>query len=144
MSRSLNKFMGIGNLCKDPDVRNINNESKVANFTIACNESYNDKSGQKVDKTEFVRIVMWRGLADIAEKYLRKGSLVYVEGKLATRSYEDENGVKKYTTEVVANNMQMLGGKNAEPGTSGQGDSEAQGSPRETAPSQDDSEWLPF
>jgi single-strand DNA-binding protein len=107
---SLNKVMLIGNLGKDPEVRAIPSGVKVANFSIATTESYNDKNtGQKVDKTEWHNIVMWRGLAEVAEKYLRKGSQVYVEGRLQTRSWDDQNGQKRYTTEVVADNMVMLG-----------------------------------
>lgn len=108
---SLNKVMIIGNLGKDPEVRTIPNGTKVVNFSMATTERFTDKSGQKVDKTEWHRIVMWRGLADIAEKYLRKGSNVYIEGKLETRSWDDKHGEKRYTTEIVATNMQMLGGK---------------------------------
>jgi single-strand DNA-binding protein len=114
MSGSLNKVMIIGNLGKDPEVRTIPTGAKVANFSIATNESYTDKNGQSVDRTEWHRIVMWRGLADIAERYLRKGSTVFVEGKLATRSWDDQNGQKRYTTEIVASQMQMLGARQGE------------------------------
>ncbi|HLP42335.1 MAG TPA: single-stranded DNA-binding protein [Fibrobacteria bacterium] len=106
---SLNKATLIGNLGKDPEVRAIPSGAKVANFSIATTESYTDKNGQKVDKTEWHNIVMWRGLAEVAEKYLRKGSQVYVEGRLQTRSWDDQNGQKRYTTEIVADNMVMLG-----------------------------------
>jgi len=107
---SLNKVMLIGNLGKDPEVRAIPSGAKVANFSIATTESYMDKNtNQKVEKTEWHNIVMWRGLAEVAEKYLRKGSQVYIEGRLQTRSWDDQNGQKKYTTEVVADQMQMLG-----------------------------------
>lgn len=109
---SLNKVILIGNLGKDPEVRSTPSGSKVANFSIATSERYKDKSGQQVDKTEWHRIVMWRGLAEVAEKYLKKGSTICIEGKLTTRSWDDSNGQKKYMTEIVADNMQMLGGKN--------------------------------
>lgn len=108
---SLNKVQIIGALGRDPEVRIIPSGAKCANFNVATNESYTDKSGQKVDKTEWHRCVLWRGLADIAERYLRKGSQVYIEGKLNTRSWDDQNGNKRYSTEIVADNMQMLGGK---------------------------------
>lgn len=109
---SLNKATLIGNLGKDPEVRAIPSGAKVANFSIATTESYMDKnSGQKVEKTEWHNIVMWRGLAEVAEKYLRKGSQIYVEGRLQTRSWDDQNGQKRYTTEIVADNMVMLGGR---------------------------------
>ena len=115
---SLNKVMLIGNLGKDPEVRAIPSGVKVANFSIATSESYTNKEGQKVDKTEWHNIVMWRGLAEVAEKYLKKGSQVFVEGRLQTRSWDDQNGNKRYTTEVVADNMVMLG----RPRDSGGGD----------------------
>jgi len=108
---SLNKVMLIGNLGKDPEVRAIPSGVKVANFSIATTESYTDKnSGQKVEKTEWHNIVMWRGLAEIAEKYLKKGKQIFVEGRLQTRSWDDQTGQKKYMTEIVADNMVMLGG----------------------------------
>jgi single-strand DNA-binding protein len=108
---SLNKVMLIGNLGKDPEVRAIPSGVKVANFSIATTESYLDKnSGQKVEKTEWHNIVMWRGLAEIAEKYLKKGKQIFVEGRLQTRSWDDQSGQKKYMTEIVADNMVMLGG----------------------------------
>jgi single-strand DNA-binding protein len=106
---SLNKATLIGNLGKDPEVRAIPSGAKVANFSIATTESYTGKDGQKVDKTEWHNIVMWRGLAEVAEKYLKKGSQVYVEGRLQTRSWDDQNGQKRYTTEIIADNMVMLG-----------------------------------
>jgi len=114
MSGSLNKVMLIGNLGKDPEIRTIPNGTKVANFSVATNENYTDKNGNRVDKTEWHRIVMWRGLAEIAEKYLKKGSTAYFEGKLSTRSWGDGNGQKKYSTEIVVDNMQMLGGRQSE------------------------------
>lgn len=118
---SLNKVQLIGNLGKDPEVRAIPSGAKVANFSIATTESYNDKNtGQKVEKTEWHNIVMWRGLAEVAEKYLRKGTQVYVEGRLQTRSWDDQNGQKKYMTEVVVDNMVMLG----RPGASRDGGSQ--------------------
>ena len=106
---SLNKATLIGNLGKDPEVRAIPSGAKVANFSIATTDSYTGKDGNKVDKTEWHNIVMWRGLAEVAEKYLRKGSQVYIEGRLQTRSWDDQNGQKRYTTEIVADNMVMLG-----------------------------------
>ena len=125
---SLNKVMLIGNLGKDPEVRAIPSGAKVANFSIATTESYMDKNtNQKVEKTEWHNIVMWRGLAEIAEKYLRKGSQIYVEGRLQTRSWDDQNGQKRYMTEVLIDQMVLLGGKGgqsqaqgAAPATSGQ------------------------
>src|SRR5687767_6067224 len=107
----VNKVILVGRLGKDPEVRNLDNGATVANFTIATSESYKDKTtGEKKEVTEWHNIVLWRGLAEISQKYLHKGDLVYIEGKLRTRSWEKE-GVTRYTTEVVADNMTMLSTK---------------------------------
>ena len=107
----VNKVILIGRLGKDPEVRNLENGASVANFSIATTESYKDRTtGEKKEITEWHNIVLWRGLAEIAQKYLHKGDLVYIEGKLRTRSWEKE-GVTRYTTEVVGDNMTMLGTK---------------------------------
>ena len=110
MTGSVNKVILIGNLGKDPDVRHLENGATVANFPIATSENYKDrKTGEKVSQTEWHNIVVWRGLADITERYLKKGDKVYIEGKLRTRSWQDQDGNTKYTTEVVADNLTMLG-----------------------------------
>ena len=110
MSGSINKVILIGNLGKDPEVRHLENGASVANLPIATSETYKDrKSGEKVTQTEWHNIVLWRGLADIAEKYLNKGDKIYIEGKLRTRSWQDQEGNNRYTTEVVADNLTMLG-----------------------------------
>ncbi len=111
---SLNKFIGIGNLTRDPEVRYMPNGDAVANFSIAINENWKDKNGVKQEKTEFVNIVMYRKLAEIAGEYLKKGRPVYVEGKLQTRKWQDKDGNDKYTTEIIADQMQMLGSKDGE------------------------------
>ena len=109
---SLNKWSGIGNCCSDPEARALPSGSYVVNLTIACNSSYKDKqTGQKVGNTEFVRIVFFNRLAEIAGEYLKKGSQVYIEGKLQTRKWQDQNGQDRYTTEIVANEMQFLGSR---------------------------------
>lgn len=108
---SLNKFIGMGNLTRDPEVRYMPNGEAVANFSIAINESRKDKAGVKQEKVEFVNIVMYRKLAEIAGKYLKKGSPVYVEGRLQTRKWQTKEGQDRYTTEIVSDQMQMLGGK---------------------------------
>ena len=106
---SLNKVQLIGYLGKDPDVRETNGGQVVANFSVAMDESYKNKDGEKVEKTEWANIVIWGPLADIAEKYLHKGDRVYLEGKLQTRKYEDtKSSTTKYVTEVVVFNMVML------------------------------------
>lgn len=107
----VNKTIHIGNLGKDPEVRHLDNGGVVANFSIAISEKYKDRnSGETIENTEWVNIVLWKGLAEIAEKYLKKGSQVYIEGKLKTRSWE-KDGITRYTTEVVGDKMTMLGGK---------------------------------
>lgn len=110
----VNKVILVGNLGKDPEVRHLEGGVAVASFTLATSEKYTNKSGERVSQTEWHNVVLWRGLADIAEKYLRKGSQVYIEGKIRTRSWDDQAGVKKYTTEIIADNMTMLGGANKE------------------------------
>ena len=105
----MNKVILIGNLGADPEVRYTPDGAPVANFNLATSESWNDRtSGEKQERTEWHRLVVWRKLAEIAGQYLKKGSKIYVEGKLQTRSWEDQSGQKRYTTEVVVNDMQML------------------------------------
>lgn len=143
----VNKVILVGRLGKDPEVRNLENGASVANFTLATSESYKDKTtGEKKEITEWHNIVLWRGLAEIAAKYLHKGDMIYVEGRLRTRSWEKE-GVTRYTTEVVGDNMTMLStrrdsGTTAEhrPATPGQSNS-AQAESKSTSDSSDD---LPF
>jgi single-strand DNA-binding protein len=105
----VNKVILVGNLGKDPEVRTLESGAKVASFSLATSETYKNKSGEKVEHTEWHNIVMWRGLADIVEKYVKKGDMIYVEGRLRTRSYEQE-GVKKFFTEIQGDNMTMMGG----------------------------------
>ncbi len=107
----VNKVILIGNLGKDPEVRTLESGAKVANFSLATTESYRNKNGEKVDVTEWHNIVLWRGLADVADNYLKKGNQVYVEGKIRTRSWDDKDGNKRYTTEILGDNMTMLGGR---------------------------------
>lgn len=107
----VNKVILVGRLGKDPEVRNLENGATVANFTMATSESYKDKTtGEKKEITEWHNIALWRGLAEIAAKYLHKGDMIYVEGKLRTRSWEKE-GVTRYTTEIIGDNMTMLSTK---------------------------------
>lgn len=107
----VNKAILIGNLGKDPEVRTLESGVKVARFSIATTESFKNKNGEKVDQTEWHYIVLWRGLAEVAEKYLKKGNQIYLEGRIRTRSWDDKDGNKRYTTEIVGDNMTMLGGK---------------------------------
>lgn len=106
----INKVILVGHLGKDPEVRQLEGGVSVASFPLATSETFN-KDGKKVEQTEWHNIVLWRSLADVAAKFLQKGKLVYIEGKLRTRSFEDKEGVKKYTTEVVAENFTILGRK---------------------------------
>ncbi|MEZ2335136.1 single-stranded DNA-binding protein [Mucilaginibacter sp. RCC_168] len=106
----INKVILVGHLGKDPEVRILEGGVSVTSFPLATSETFN-KDGRKVEQTEWHNIVMWRGLADMAAKFLQKGKLVYIEGKLRTRSFEDKEGIRKYTTEVVAENFTMLGRK---------------------------------
>lgn len=108
---ALNKAMFIGNLGRDPEVRTTPSGSKVATFSIAVTEKIKDKDGNPKEITEWVNIVLWRRQAEIAEQYLRKGSQIYIEGKLQTTSWDDQNGQKRYKTEVLGSNFQMLGSK---------------------------------
>ncbi|GGG76441.1 single-stranded DNA-binding protein [Parapedobacter pyrenivorans] len=106
----INKVILVGHLGKDPEIRHLEGNVTVASFPLATSEMYN-KDGRRVEQTEWHNIVMWRGLAEVAAKYLFKGKLVYVEGKLRTRTYEDKEGIRRYTTEVVAENFTLLGRK---------------------------------
>lgn len=108
----INKVILVGNLGKDPEVRYLEGGTAVANFSIATSETFKDRnSGEKKTNTEWHNVVLWRGLAEIAEKYLKKGMQVYIEGKLRTRQWQDKDGNNRYTTEIVGDNLQMLGRK---------------------------------
>jgi single-strand DNA-binding protein len=105
----INKVILIGNLGRDPEIRYTPNSVAVCSFSIATSETYKDKnSGERITQTEWHNIVLWRGLAETSEKYLRKGSKVYIEGKLKTRKWDDKQGITRYSTEIVADVMQML------------------------------------
>ncbi len=106
---SVNKAIVLGNLGQDPDVRSTSSGQMVANFSLATNRSWTDRNGQRQEQTEWHKIVAWAKLAEIIEQYLKKGDQVYIEGRLQTRSWEDKSGEKRYTTEIVAQEMVMLG-----------------------------------
>lgn len=108
---SINKCIFIGNLTRDPEVKHMSNGEAVANCSIACNERWKAKDGTPQEKVEFVNLTFYRRLAEIAGEYLKKGSLIYVEGKLSTRKWQDKDGKDRYITEVIVNEMQMLSGK---------------------------------
>lgn len=111
MSRSLNKVQLIGNLGADPEVRSTQNGSRIANLRVATNEKWNDKQGNLQENTEWHRVVMYGNLAEIAEKYLRKGSKLYIEGSIRTSKWEDRDGNTRYTTEITGRNIIMLDGR---------------------------------
>jgi single-strand DNA-binding protein len=143
MARGVNKVILIGNLGADPEVKYMPNGNAVANVTIATTESWKDKqSGEQKDKTEWHRVVFFRRLAEIAGEYLKKGSQVYVEGKLQTRKWQDKNGNDRYTTEIIANEMQMLGGRGGSSAEFGGASSSAAPAPAAVADEFDDD--IPF
>lgn len=110
----MNKAMLIGNLGNDPEIRYTQKGTPVATFSIATTERWKDAEGEQQEHTDWHRIVAWKGLAEICGDHLKKGSKVYIEGKMQTRKWEDGNGVTHYTTELIAKNLEMLGGKNTE------------------------------
>ena len=145
MARGVNKVILIGNLGRDPEVRYSPNGGAIANITLATSDSWKDKNtGEQVEKTEWHRVVFFRRLAEIAGEYLKKGSKVYIEGKLQTRKWQDKEGNDRYTTEVVANEMQMLDSRGGS-ASYGQGEpAAAQPMSQEPAPAGDFDDDIPF
>ena len=134
----VNKVILIGNLGKDPEVRYLDSGVAVANFSLATTESYKNKEGERVSQTEWHNVVLWRGLAEVAEKWLKKGSAVYIEGKIRNRKWEDKEGNTRYTTEILGDNMTMLGKKD---------DNSTQSTPsssEENVPQEEKGDDLPF
>ena len=111
----LNKVTLIGHLGRDPETRYMTNGDAVCNFSVATNESWKDKNGQKQERTEFHNIVLYRHLAEIAAQYLKKGSLIYLEGKIQSRKYTDRQGIERTAYEIIGNELKMLGGRNNQP-----------------------------
>lgn len=111
MARSLNKAMLIGNVGQDPEIRTIPNGARVAQFSVATSRRWNDKNGQQQEKTEWHRIVAWERLVEIIERYVKKGDRIYVEGEIEYRQYQDKDGVTKYSTEIRAREVVLLGSK---------------------------------
>ena len=107
--------MLIGNVGKDPDIRHLESGTAVANLTLGTTERYKDRNGELQEQTEWHNVVLWRGLADVTERFVRKGSQRFIEGKIRSRSWEDQSGQKRYTTEIVADNMQLLGRRSDNP-----------------------------
>ena len=131
----VNKVILVGNLGKDPEVKYLDSGVAVANFSLATSESYKNKEGERVNQTEWHNIVLWRGLAEVAEKWLKKGSNVYIEGKIKTRKWEDKDGNTRYNTEILADNMTMLGSKST---------SESAAPTTSEQPADDTADDLPF
>lgn len=119
MARSLNKAMLIGNLGQDPEIRTIPSGTRVAQFSLATSRRWNDKSGQQQEKTEWHRVVAWDRLVDVLERWVKKGDRLYVEGEIEYRQYEDKDGVTKYSTEIRAREVILLGGKDGGGGGGG-------------------------
>lgn len=141
----LNKVFLIGRLTKDPEVHYLNNGDALCNFGLATSEKWKTKTGESVEKTEFHNITMYRRLTEIAGQYLKKGSQVYLEGKIQTRKYTDKNGVERTAYDIIVNEMKMLGGGNSEQ----QAQAETPTSPRRQAPAatvngSDESDDIPF
>lgn len=150
---AVNKAILVGNVGKDPEVRHLESGVVVASFSLATTERYKDKSGELKEQTEWHNIVCWRGLADLADKYIKKGTQIYVEGRIRTRSWDDQNGAKHYTTEIIADTIQLLGRKSDNQSTSPSGAPTANtsySSQQISAPAispkdiEDDSDDLPF
>jgi len=148
MARGINKVIIVGNLGGDPETRYMPSGSAVTNLTVATNESWKDKqTGEQKDRTEWHKVAMFNRLAEIAAEYLRKGSQVYIEGKLRTRKWQDKNGQDRWTTEIIADEMQMLGGRGgggggSVPMSSGQ-DSASSSAPPKAGPDDFDDD-IPF
>ena len=144
MARGVNKVILIGNLGSDPEIRHTSSGISVANVNLATSESWTDKTtGDRQERTEWHRLVLWRQLAELAEKYLKKGRKIYVEGKIQTRSWDAEDGQKRYSTEVVVDDLQMLDSRDGDRGGAPFGDpGPLEPPPEHRDPSQDDD--LPF
>ncbi|MBT8101300.1 MAG: single-stranded DNA-binding protein [Gammaproteobacteria bacterium] len=150
MARGVNKVILVGNLGGDPETRAMPSGGAVTNFTLATNESWKDKqTGEQKDRTEWHKVAMFNRLAEIAAEYLRKGSQVYIEGKLRTRKWQDRDGNDRYTTEVIADEMQMLGGRGGSGGGSASFESGSRGGQKgggqqSPPPSDDFDDDIPF
>ncbi len=147
MARGVNKAIIVGTLGQDPEVRYTANGSAVANLSVATNENWKDRqTGEMQERTEWHRIVMFGKLAEIAQQYLKKGSQAYFEGRIQTRKWQDQSGNDRYSTEIVANEMQMLGGRGGggAPMDSGGGGQQSRPAQPETAPMDDGFDDIPF
>ena len=137
---SLNQCNFIGRVGRDPETRYSTSGDAITNITLAVDDSYKDKNGEKIDKCEWVNVTFYRKLAEIAAQYLTKGNLVFISGKMETRKYTDKQGVEKYATSIIAHEMQMLGSKPAESGQSNQANNSKAGTGFEDL----DDDLIPF
>jgi len=119
---SVNKVILVGNVGKDPETRYLDESTAITKFPMATSETYKNRQGERVSTTEWHNVVLWRGLAQVAEKYVKKGTQIYIEGRIKTRSYDDADGNKKYITEIVGDQMQLLGRRPDDDGSRGDGD----------------------
>jgi single-strand DNA-binding protein len=143
MAGGLNKVLLMGNLGRDPEVRFTAGGTAVANFSIATNESWKDKNGQQQEKTEWHRIVVWGKLAELCGEYLKKGRQAFIEGRLQTREWTDKEGKKNYSTEIVANNVQFIGGRPDGAGAAAQGNNSTPAQPGNYGPPPGDDQAPP-
>ena len=141
----VNRVILVGNLGRDPEIKNLESGVKLAKFTLATTETFRDREGNRTEHTEWHNIVLWRGLADIAEKYLNKGKSIYLEGRIRTRKWEDQDGVTKYMTEIQGDSMTMLGGRRDADMTEAPAQEQAESKPEAVAEeTEDKNDDLPF
>jgi len=131
---SVNKVILVGNVGKDPETRYLEGGTAVCSFPLATSETYRNRDGEKITNTEWHNVVLWRGLAEVAEKYVKKGSQLFIEGRIRTRSWDDRDGNKRYTTEIVGDNMQMLGKRSDDTGIQQESSGTPQSSPSQSGP----------
>ncbi len=144
---SVNKAILVGYVGNDPEVRYIDNGIPVCNFRLATSEVYKNRNGERITSTEWHNVVLWRGLAEVAEKYVKKGTQLYVEGRIRTRSWDDKDGNKRYTTEIIGDNMQLLGKRMDESSGTAAPDKPAepaQQEPDDAGPEMNETDDLPF
>ena len=144
---SVNKAILIGYVGNDPEVRYIDSGIPVCNFRLATSEVYKNRNGERITSTEWHNIVLWRGLAEVAEKYVKKGTQLYIDGRIRTRSWDDKDGNKRYTTEIIGDNMQLLGKRMDESSGTSEPDKPAEPmhqEPDKTGPEINETDDLPF
>ena len=132
---SVNKVILVGNVGKDPETRYLEGGTAVCSFPLATSETYRNRDGERITNTEWHNVVLWRGLAEVAEKYVKKGSQLFIEGRIRTRSWDDKDGNKRYTTEIVGDNMQMLGKRAEDAGLQQEAPGPSQASPSQSSAS---------